>query len=377
MGVRRYRTVVAVLIALAALLVGVVGAGIALTEPPPPPAPPPPAVIVRDVPLGPDGKLSVQFVGDTMLGDAAQPLLDQRGYDWPFQAVGPMLTGDFVVAVAEAPISSLTLPWSLDKEFSYSTRPDTAGAMARAGIDAVTLANNHVFDVGPVGLSDTIHHLEVSGIAAFGAGPDAARARQPLLLRTELGTIGIVGMGESYGNRAGRDEPGTRVFSPEAIQRGAEIARLAGAKWVVAFVHWGDNYTPVNGEQRYWAQEFVTAGYDLVVGSGPHFAQPIEFVGPMPVIYSIGNFVFGAPGRFAEYRVPGVGLSVGVELSADGATQLAVRCLLTDNAVVGYQPRPCTSGETQAHLRALHPQMAVHGDLGVLPCSCFARREGE
>jgi hypothetical protein len=369
----RYRGVVAVLIALAALLAGVVGAGIALTEPPPPP----PVVIARDVPSGPDGKLSVHFVGDTMLGDAAQPLLDQRGYDWPFQAVASMLTGDLVVAVAEAPISTLTLPWSLEKLFSYSTRPDAAGAMARAGIDAVTLANNHIFDVGPVGLTDTIHHLEAAGIAAFGAVPDAPRARQPLLLRTELGTIGIVGLGESYGNRAGRDEPGTIVFSPEAIERGAKVARMAGAKWVAAFAHWGDNYTPINGEQRYWAQQFASAGYDLVMGSGPHFAQLIEFVGPMPVIYSIGNFVFGAPGRFAENRLPGVGLTIGVELIADGATQLAVRCLLTDNAVVGYQSRPCTRAETQAHLQPLHPQMAVHEDVGVLPCSCFARREGE
>jgi hypothetical protein len=372
----RDQKLMAVFAALTVLAVGAAWVGTRI-EPPAPPAPPPAPVIARDVPIGPDGELSVQFVGATMLGDAAQPLIDQRGYDWPFQAVGPMLAGDFVVAVAAAPISTLTLPWSLEKQDSYSTRPDAASAMARAGIDSVTLANNHIFDVGPVGLSDTINHLNAAGIAAFGAGPDSTRAEQPLLLRTELGTIGIVGMGESYGNRADRDEPGTIVFSPEVIQRGAEIARSAGAKWVIAFVHWGDNYTPINGEQRYWAQQFADAGYDMVVGSGPHIAQPIEFIGPMPIIYSVGNFVFGAPGRFAEYRVPGVGLAAGVELSADGAARLAIRCLRTDNAVVRYQPRPCTAAETKANLLPLHPQMAVHEDVGVLPCTCFVRREGE
>jgi hypothetical protein len=174
-----------------------------------------------------------------------------------------------------------------------------------------------------------------------------------------------------------RDQKLGALFASLALLSCATVGIQLASKWVAGFVHWGDNYTPINGAQRYWAQQLASAGYDLVVGGGPHFAQPIEFIGPMPVIYTIGNFVFGAPGRFAENRLPGVGVTVGVELAADGATQLAVRCLVTDNAVVDYQPRPCTRVETQAHLRPLHPQMAVHEDVGALSCSCFARREGE
>lgn len=368
---KRDPKLITVFSAVAVLSAGAVGVGIERTDPPPQP----PAVVSRDVAIGPDGVLSVQFVGDTMLGGAVQPLIDQFGYDWPLQFARESLTGDLVVATAEAPISTITLPWDLDKPYSYSSRPEAAGGLARAGIDAITLANNHTFDLGPFGLTETMVHAEAAGMATFGAGPDLARAEQPLLLRTRLGTIGVVGMGESFGARADDDEAGTVVFNPETVRRGVDLARAAGAHWVIAHVHWGDNYAPIDGQQRYWAQQLADAGYDMVVGSGPHYAQPIEFIGAMPVVYSVGNFVFGARGRFRDFAVPGLGLAVSVELSPDRAAQLSVRCLLTDNDIVAFQPRPCTPAEAQANLPILNPTMSMHGDVGVLPCGCFARRD--
>ena len=81
----RDQRLMAAFAALATLAVGVVGAGISLE------GSPTVLAVSRDVPLGPDGRLSVTFVGDTLLGDAAQQLIDQRGNDWPFDAVRPAL----------------------------------------------------------------------------------------------------------------------------------------------------------------------------------------------------------------------------------------------------------------------------------------------
>lgn len=342
--------------------------------------PQPVAALTREVPVGPDATLTLRFAGDTMLGDQVQNQIDRRrsGYDWPFDAVRSATTAaDFVIVNAEGPIGDQTRPWNPGKPYSYSSRPPVAAAMARAGVDAVTLANNHSFDTGPQGLTDTIENLRAAGLTSVGAGPDLARAEQPLLLRTEIGTIGIVAMGESYGFRATANTAGTVVISPETVARGATLARAAGADWVIAFVHWGDNYVPVNAKQRAAAQLFADAGYDMVVGANPHVAQPIEFIGSMPVVFSVGNFVFGAPGRFDQFKVPGFGLTVDLELSRDRAPQLSIHCLVTDNMIVAYQPRPCDAAQANAILPTLHPQMQIRGDTGVLPCAgCFRRKTG-
>ena len=94
-------------------------------------------------------------------------------------------------------------------------------------------------------------------------------------------------------DRARERVPGTTTLSPESVVRGRDLARAAGADWVVAVVDWGTNYDTVQPQQRYWAEVLAAAGYDLVVGSGPHIAQPIEMVGSTPVAFSVGNFVYG------------------------------------------------------------------------------------
>jgi hypothetical protein len=372
--VKRDQRLIVAAAAVAVVAGGSVAAGYALDEPPPVPA------IVRDVPVGPDGVLSVQFVGDTLLGDEAQAEIDRRaaGYDWPFDGVrATMSAADYTVAVAEGPISMHTTPWNPRKRYSYSSRPEAAGAFARAGIDAVTLANNHAFDTGPNGLADTMLHLDAAGIATIGAGPDIARAEQPLLLRTELGTLGLVALGESFGHEATRDTPGTVVMRRKTVQRSAARARAAGADWVVAVAHWGDHYTPINAAQRALAAELATAGFDLVVGSGPHIVQPIEFIGRMPVVFSVGNFVFGTPGRWQQGGVPGLGLSVELQLSTAHPPQLALRCIVTDNGIVQFQPRPCDPATTAALLPTLHPGIAPREDVGVLACpDCLRAVDG-
>jgi cyanophycin synthetase len=222
-----------------------------------------------------------------------------------------------------------------------------------------------------------MRHATESGIDTFGAGPNLARAEQPLLLRSELGTVAVVGLGENFGSstKARDASPGTAVLSPESVQRGADLARAAGADWVIASVQWGDNYLPVNAEQRLWAQEFAKAGYDMVIGAGAHFVQPVEMVGGMPVFFSVGNFVFGTPGRFANWGVEGFGLIVEVDFGPDTTPTVSARCLQTDNAVVAFQPRPCSVEQARQVLSGLHPSMTVTDDGGVLRCDCLIRKD--
>src|SRR4051794_14874219 len=302
-------------------------------------ADPPVPTVERTVPTGDDGMLSIQFVGDTMLGDDSEALLARFGYDWPLAAMAPQLDGDHVIADAEGPFTLASRPYNRAESSFYPVNPAAAGALARAGVDTLGLGNNHAMDAGPRGLADTFANAQAAGLSAFGAGQNLAGAERPLILHSSLGDVGVVALGENFGrmSRAGKAAPGTVVLSPETVQRGIDLARAAGADWVIAYVHWGDNYVQITDQQRYWAQLLVKAGYDMVIGTGPHVTQPIEVIDSVPVAYSIGNFVFGAAGGFSSHGLPGYGLMISAIFDRHAQVTLSVRCLMTDNAVVNFQ----------------------------------------
>lgn len=305
---------------------------------------------------------TILWLGDTLLADAAQPLLDAEGYLAPFAHLAPLPVADYVIANLEGPITTRTTPWDPDQRWSYQVQPAAAEALATIGVDAVSLANNHTLDRGPEGLADTIMTLNAAAVATFGAGRSRHEAAAPLLIETPYGIVAVVGFGEdsSPGRLASQTTPGSLVPSYTAVQRGRDLGRAAGARWLVAFVHWGTNYRAIDGEQRRWAQRFANAGYDLVVGHGPHLAQPIDFVDGMPVFYSLGNFVFGTPGRYSD-DTPGISLLVTTELTDEGFRRATLTCLLTDNDQVAFRPRRCIGTQAETTLSMLHPDIRTIG----------------
>jgi cyanophycin synthetase len=333
---------------------GLVGAHLTTT------APPPVRTVAAYATAGPDGRFTLQFVGDTMLGDSARPVMRRHGSDWPLRHLTGVLNGDYTIANSEGAITATATPYNRGKDYFYAMRPKALGALSRFGIDAIGLANNHAMDAGPLGLRDSVRNARTWGLPAFGAGPNLAQAERPLMIDSPTGKIAVVGLGENFGSAvtADRRQAGTVAFEPETVQRGVDLARAAGADYVIAYVHWGDNYMPINGQQRYWARVLAAAGYDLVVGAGPHVAQPVGIVNGTPVVFSLGNFVFGTPGRFDTYGQPGVGLVLDVVFGR-GLPRLKLRCLRTDNDRVHFQPSPCSRNMSVRMLAKLTPQARI------------------
>jgi poly-gamma-glutamate capsule biosynthesis protein CapA/YwtB (metallophosphatase superfamily) len=307
------------------------------------------------------------FVGDVLLGDAAQPFLDEHGYLWPFEHINHLMEGDYAIANGEGPITVIDQPWDPDQVWSYNAQPETAKALADYGFDAVGFANNHSMDRGPEGVSDTRTHIDSNNMKFFGAGSNLAEAEAPLLIETPYGLVGVVGLGDNWGKArtATKDHAGTVPLSKSSIRRGYQLARDAGAEWVIAYVHWGRNYTDITDTQRRWAREFAREGYHLVIGHGAHSIQFIEVINGMPVVYSVGNFVFGTPGRFTE-DYPGFGLVVTAELHVGGFHQLSFACIQTDNQVVNFQPRPCTPAQAQQVFSSIYDDLIIEEDTAIL-----------
>ncbi len=313
------------------------------------------------------GEFRVQLLGDTMMGDASVALIDSAGHDALTSRLGGFVDGDYTIVNLETPITERTVP-ELPKGYNYRAHPDSLAALRRAGVDAVGLGNNHSMDFGRPGLSDTLAAAQAHSLATFGAGTDIDAARRPLLIESPQGRVAVVNFTENFGDAATATPtmPGTLVLSAEEVQRGVIDARAAGADLVIAVLHWGDNYAPVQDQQRYWAHALAAAGYDLVVGSGPHIAQEIELIGDTPVAYSLGNFVFGSPGRFRAFGAQGFGLSLTAVVVDKEIDRLEVTCLRTDNEKVRFKPRPCKPRQSQKLLPTLNPGILLVGDRAVL-----------
>jgi poly-gamma-glutamate synthesis protein (capsule biosynthesis protein) len=332
-------------------------AGCAPTTPTPTPAP-------TTTPAASADAFVVRWGGDVLLGDAAAPLLAENGFTWPFERIASFLEADYLVGNAEGPITTLADPYFPDQEFSYNADPAAAAALAEIGFDAMSLSNNHALDRGPDGLRDTIANLTDAGVAPFGAG-SAGEATAPHLVETPYGVLAIVGLGErwSYGAEATPTEPGTVSITAQSVERAHAMAADVGARWVVAYVHWGENYSGVTDAQRTAARLFADAGYDLVIGHHPHVAQEVESIDGMPVLYSLGNLVFGTPGRFGSGE--GFGLVATTRLN-DGPIEIRLSCIVTDNDAVGFQPEPCTASEAEGLFARLGPEVRIEGQEAIV-----------
>lgn len=189
------------------------------------------------------------------------------------------------------------------KKYTFRTQPRALDVLKGAGVDAVTIANNHVVDFGPVGLQDTLAARASSPIPVVGIGKDEADALAPALLSAKGVKVALIGVDQLDDETtlkkysAGPSRPGVanglRDRRPmlEAVRRVRQQADV-----VVVYLHWGtENSDVVNATQKATAADLAKAGADLVVGSHAHRAQAYGWLGESFVAYGLGNYVFFVP----------------------------------------------------------------------------------
>ncbi|WP_314424927.1 CapA family protein [uncultured Microbacterium sp.] len=362
-NVRRDRRLIAASLCVALGSAALLGGQLAFAGPAPAP------VVEAAAPTLTDGVLDLGFAGDTMFGDGAAEKLAVSGAQPLLADVAPLLEGfDYTIVNAEVPFTTIQTPANPGAKYVYASDPVHLAALRDVGVDALSLGNNHAMDRGAEGLADTILHARRGGLATFGAGASRATAAMPLLVRSEQLDVAVVSFGEDFGalHRSTDTSPGMLPLRLDRIEQAVRTSRDNGADKVVAFVHWGNNYEDVNSQQRYWASVFADAGYDAVIGSGSHTLQSVELLDGMPVVYGIGNFVFGAPGRFESYGKPGLGAVVGLRWNQSDVGAVSLRVIRTDNKVVDYVARPALPDELATAKAIVGDAVTWHADVATL-----------
>lgn len=295
-------------------------------------------------------EIAVTAVGDIMLAGRWAPELRRKGYDFPFTATTSELRkSDVTIANLESPIARHGTEYT-DKKFRFRAEPAVATALKTAGINLVTLANNHIMDFGQEALLETRNHLETAGIAWIGAGETLAEARKPYLYNAKGKTIAFLGYSLTQPTEffAGKGRSGTAPgFDRFIAEDIANVRRLAD--YVIVSIHWGTEGTSsIQPYQRVLAHKVIDAGADIILGHHPHVLRGIERYKKGIIFYSLGNFAFASKGTTAEHSI-----IVRIRFR-DGSREAELVPIDTLFRRVGFQPRPASPERSAAIISHLN-----------------------
>lgn len=264
-----------------------------------------------------ESSITIHAGGDLMTYELIEPdhtrfLWDEIG-DWFFNA-------DIVYANLETPIDvskpANPVPELLLENMMFNASEENFrifnGNEKYKGFDILSIANNHMLDMGHEGLLATQNFLRSKNIIFTGAVDSPEKKGQiPIVERNGIKTAFI---NYTYSCNTFLPENGKewmcnylRINLPstdisELIQD-VKKARESGADLVVAALHTGNCYQAYPSEHtvQMFHQVFEKAGPDIILGTHPHNPQPSEkydFTDPFSgdkksgfAIYSMGDFV--------------------------------------------------------------------------------------
>ena len=323
---------------------------------------PPPVVIERSPRHA--GSATLLFLGDTGLGDAATSTLNERGYRFPFIPTRELLgTADLVVANHEMPISDGGRRFPFYKEYVYRARPESAEALAWAGVGVLELANNHITDFGDAALLDTIRLSRAAGMTTLGAGENEAEARRGVVVKVGDVRVGLLDYCERQllwaiyvDNFARGDHAGAAALTEAALR--SDIARLRPLSDVlVVSLHIGYNYEAPAEATLKWSRLAVDLGADLVVNHHPHVSHPLAVHDGKLIALSLGNYAFGTPGR----PDLGEGEMLFVQVERRAIDRVEVVPIDVQNRRVRFAPRPLVGAALEAALDRLVSTSGLFG----------------
>jgi len=248
----------------------------------------------------PADTLRLYAVGDINLGRGiVKARLLSGDTLYPFLALRDSLAAaDITFGNLESPIAPDSSP-EPDSGGVFAAPPTAAVALARAGFDVVSTANNHAWDAGQPAVEETMRQLTRAGVRFVGSGFGRDMAEQPVILERRGWRVAFFAITRAWNpapytfyKHAGADwiAWGDTTWISPAIRA---IKASGRADLVVVSVHGGREYADSAPDyHRDLLYELVDAGADLVLAHHPHVLQPVVWYKHKPIVQSLGNFVF-------------------------------------------------------------------------------------
>ena len=272
----------------------------------------------------------------------------------------------------ETSITSSSDYWK-GKGINYRMHPKNIASLTAAGIDACSLANNHVLDWGYAGLSETLESLKNVDIQTAGAGKNIAAAGAPAVIPVAGGSrvlvfaFGLRSSGIPLSWAAGPDTGGVNLLpdltaeSVRSIQRKIQEVRRSG-DIVVASIHWGANWGyDVSRKQRRFAHALIDdAGVDILHGHSSHHVKAIEIYRDRLILYGCGDFLNDYEGirGYEEFRAD---LSLMYFATINSANGKLIRMEMTPTRIRRFKINRVTGADAAWLMDTLNREGASFG----------------
>lgn len=271
--------------------------------------------------------LTMNFVGDIMIGRNLTNQIENHGVDYPFSPTIDYLgnSADITVANLEVQLTNSTNQHPT-KTVCFKANPQHAQGLKNAGIDVVSLANNHILDYMEEGLIETKNTLDTLGILFSGAGLNSAEAYLPAFLNKKGINIAFLASSDRTGQynnyqpylQAAYDKAGFAYQTPYYIRKqinevknvadlivieshsGSEYSNGPGSNYdstadIIPGQH-DEEYSPFIDIPHMWDREIrhfmIDSGADIVICHHPHIVHGFEIYNKKLIAHSLGNFVF-------------------------------------------------------------------------------------
>src|SRR6266487_4262213 len=312
--------------------------------------------VTRGLPQQPTDTLRLCAVGDLNLDRrvAGAGLLHGDTL-YPFRALLESLRGaDITFGNLESPIASDATPVP-DSAGVFAAPPVAALALARAGFDIVSTANNHAWDGGQSAVEETMRLLTRAGVRFVGSGFGRDMAEQPVIIERRGWRVAFFALTRAW-NPAPYDfrrHPGSRYIAwgdTGRIYPAIRELKAAGrADLVVVSMHGGTEYADAPPKHmQELARGVVDAGADLVLAHHPHVLQPVVWYRHKPIVQSLGNFVF-------LQDDPWTRLSAILRVVVTPDRRLRLSAIPVH---VGHQPTLATGAAADSVRRRLHVRLS-------------------
>lgn len=254
-------------------------------------------------------KVSFSAIGDILLHEPVyRNAWNGNTYDFNpmFEEIKPYIeNSDISIANQETMIGGVE--FGLSSYPSFNSPQSIGDTLKWAGVDLVTLANNHSLDRGEKVIQASLNYWGKIGMIYDGAYRSVEDSETIRVIESK--GIDISSLSYTYGTN-GIPIPQGKEYLVNLLDKDKMKMDLDKAKEIsdiqIVSMHFGSEYQRLPNEtQKKWVEWLSEEGVDVVVGHHPHVLQPMEWVENSKgektlVIYSLGNFISNQKGNYKD-----------------------------------------------------------------------------